>query len=217
MKVIRILILFVVLLVWHDAATATVTSTFDSSLEGWTLAGNPALSHQATGGNPGGFARYDDTPGVEGDGWIVAPSEYLGEWSWLDGVGWLAWDHKILDPGEGGDILDGQAKISGPGGSAIYYSGSQFTEQWQSFSASIAESAWLVTDGSWGAVLANVTELQIRIESVHNDGPTLDIDGIDNVALVPEPSSLALLLIGAVALRRRARDRSSRRSVVSVG
>ncbi len=26
----------------------------------------------------------------------VAPSEYLGDWSSLDGVGWLAWDHKIL-------------------------------------------------------------------------------------------------------------------------
>ena len=208
MKAIQMFALSVALLAWQGVAVATTISTFDSSLEGWTLVGNPALSHQATGGNPGGFARYDDTSGSAGDGWIVAPSNYLGNWLLLDGVGWLSWDHKILDPGQGGGmVLDGQATISGPGGSAIYFSDVQFVEQWQSYAAPLAESAWVVTGGSWATLLANVTELQIRIESVHNEGPALDINGVDNVALVPEPSSLALLLVGTLVVRRRRRRR----------
>lgn len=207
MKVMQMCSLSAALLAWQGVAAATITSTFDLSLEGWTLAGNPALSHQATGGNPGGFARYDDTAGPAGDGWIVAPSEYLGDWSSLDGVGWISWDHKILDMGQGGEILDGQARISGPGGSAIYLSGGQFTEQWQSYIAPLTESAWEVTDGSWSTLLGNVTELQLLIEAVFNEGPTLDIDGIDNVALVPEPSSVTLLLFATLAVRCRWRRR----------
>ncbi|MBU0716746.1 MAG: hypothetical protein KJ749_00725 [Planctomycetes bacterium] len=172
------------LLGWHGAVTNAATSTFDSSLEEWTLAGNPALSHQATGGNPGGFARYDDHSGPEGDGWIIAPSEFLGDWSAMDDVGTLSWDHLILDAGDGvAEILHGEAVISGPGGSARYVSATPFAEAWTSFVAPITQSSWSVTDGSWQALLTDVTELRLRIEAVWNGGPALDVTGIDNVAL----------------------------------
>jgi len=180
--------LSIAVLVGQVTAVADVSSTFDSDLDGWTLVGNPTLSHQATNGNPGGFARYDDTPGPLGDGWIVAPPKFLGNWTSLDGVGQLSWDHRILSPGEGETLLNGQARISGPGGIAVYYSGVVFTTLWQTFTAPLEESAWIMTAGSWDALLSNVTDLRIRIESAHNDGPALDVDGIDNVSLSSEPT-----------------------------
>ncbi len=167
---------------WSPAAAIETWSTFDSGLEGWTLAGNGSLSHDPEGGNPGGYARFGDAWGPHGDGWLVAPAEFLGDWSALDAVGMLFWDHRVINGGEGPTYLRAQAAFSGPGGSAIFTSSDLLGHGWRSFSAPIAESAWNVS-GDWNALLNNVTELRIRIEGVHNVGPRLDIDGIDNVLL----------------------------------
>lgn len=181
-------------------------STFDTGLDGWTLIGSGKLSHRTTGGNPGGFARFDDESGTAGDGWISAPAAFLGDWSSLDGVGTLSWDHIILDPGGGPTILRGAAYFSGPAGSASFQSNQYFTTSWQTFSAPIDRSRWTVT-GSWPNLLANVTFLRIRIEAAHNAGPTLDKTGIDSVSLIPEPSCFTLVTLAGTGLLLRRRRR----------
>ena len=163
------------LVVWADTAVGyPIVSTFETQTEGWTLRGSGRLSFKAAGGNPGGFLRYDDVAGTGGDGWIIAPAKFLGDWSFLDQRGVLSWDHIIINPGGSASILKGTATISGPGGSATFTSPNYFTTQWQTFSVPISQTAWSVT-GSWDNLLTNITDLRIRIEACHNGGPGLDV------------------------------------------
>lgn len=164
------------------APVVIARSTFDTDLEGWTLIGSGTLTYQSSGGISGGFARFDDISGTGGDGWIIAPSKFLGDWSGLNGTGTLSWYHTVLSPGGGPTFVPAGVSISGPGGSASWQSPNLLATYWQFFSVPVDPSVWSVT-GSWSALLANVTTLQIRIEGVHNGGPALDTDGIDNVVL----------------------------------
>ena len=160
-------------------------STFETGLEGWTHIGSGLLEHDnRDGGNPGGYARFEDAPGPGGDGWLIAPARFLGDWTRLDNIGELSWDHRVVSAGDVGNYVFAQAYIAGPGGSAMYTSSQLLGHGWRSYSAPITRSAWVVS-GDWSALLHNVTELRIRIEGVHNNGPQLDIDGIDNVGLAP--------------------------------
>jgi Leucine rich repeat/Laminin B (Domain IV) len=56
-----------------------ISSTFDTSTEGWTVLGDGTnLSHVATGGNPGGFIEATD--GAQGSTWYwKAPALYYGD------------------------------------------------------------------------------------------------------------------------------------------
>jgi len=167
--------------------TMFVRSTFDCDLDGWTLVGSGDLTYIGQYGNPGGFVQYTDIPDSmhpgSGDGWIVAPAKFSGDWSCLDGQGVLSWDHVMLQVGGSPVILRGQVQISGPGGAGQCTTLKKMHTKWRSFSVPIDEAAWNVVSGSWLDLLANVTELKIRIEAVHNAGAPLDIDGIDNVLL----------------------------------
>jgi hypothetical protein len=75
--------------------TTTVSSTFDTSLDGWILV--PAsdtgfLQFSGTVGNPPGSALFTD--GVGGaTGTIRAPLKYLGDWSLVEN---LQYEHKII-------------------------------------------------------------------------------------------------------------------------
>jgi hypothetical protein len=179
-------------LVCTPFSTASVSSTFDTGLDGWTLTGSGKLSFQSAGGHPGSFARYDDIAGTGGDGWIIAPAKFLGNWKPFDKIGSLAWDHIILQTGGAPEILKASVTISGPDGSATWSSPTYLTTTWQTFSAPITQTAWKVS-GSWDNLLANVTTLKIRIEACHNGGPSLDIDSIDNITLIPEPATIFFL------------------------
>jgi hypothetical protein len=135
----------------------------------------------------------------------VAPAKFLGNWATLDGIGALKWDQIIVSVGDAPDIVNASATIAGPGGDATYF-GALHQISWTTFSAPINSASWSINSGTWNAILSNVTSLQIRIEAVHNDGPTLDVDGIDNVQLVPESGALTLFCVGSfiiLALARR--------------
>lgn len=195
--IVRVLLLYAILFAFCTPAPGAVLSDFNAGLDGWTAIGSGSPSHSAAGGNPLGFARFDDIPGAGGDGFLVAPAKFLGDWTPLDDNGALKWDHIIVSVGDAPDIVNASATIAGPGGNATYF-GALHQTTWTTFSAPINSADWLVGSGSWNALLANVTSLQIRIEAVHNDGANLDIDGIDNVQLVPEPGALSLFGVGVI-------------------
>lgn len=166
----------------NSATAQKAKSTFDTHLEGWTMVGNGTFSHQSSGGNPGGYARWVDVSGPNGDGWAVAPADYRGSWASLTTYGALKWDHRIVNPGNGTTFLNGRAEISGPGGAAFYQSPVQMNSNWTTFSAPIKQPSWSITSGTWASLVTNVTSLKIRLEAVWG-GTVLDQAGIDNVYL----------------------------------
>ena len=196
-----------------QASGTTVSSTFDGGLDGW-YSNTPAEINW----DPGGYVRFvDGSAASTGSG---APPKFLGDWSHLDGIGVLSYDHRVFQVGGGNPaplwgVLGVQ--IWGPAGDATFVEdhplsgGPPTATGWITAEVPIDESHWTIDNGTWGAILSNVTEMGILIERIHNVGvPSEEVSGIDNVHLIPEPSSLIILVMGAIApiayaLRRRKR------------
>jgi len=204
-------------------ATIIAESTFDSSLDGWTSNTPAQVSFSASGGNPGGYARFVDATADTTD--IFAPPEFLGNYAAL-GVQSISYDFQIFaetniipDATTGFGVNPYALGISGPGGSA-YWEGPfppgganpslpyPYPTGWISVNAPIAASmppGWTLQSGSWSALLDDVTTMGILIELVTNQDPATDtdIEGVDNVVLsaaVPEPSTIVLLGAGLIGL-----------------
>ncbi len=172
-----------------------VTTTFDESLEGWSIPPEQLvdLIYMGAGGNPGGFALFGETNPTATE--IEAPPVYLGDWSELDGVGRLQFDHKILELGElpdGPPYLPYEAVITGGANRARFVSAETAVEEWNTVTVPIEETEWSIEKGTWSELLTNVESLRIRIELVANPGSTVDDqDGIDNVSLMGAMAGLA--------------------------
>lgn len=183
------------------ALGAVARSMFTSGPNGWTLSGQGTLSQYATGVRGAMLQCEDltDEPELDPDeAWVVAPAWYLGDWSDLDGTGELSWDQVILDAGDGAVTLAAKVEISGSGVTATWESGNYITATVQSFSVPIEETSWTVTGGTWATLIANVTDLRIRIDSVLNTaGTDLDISAIDNVVLATAGQTIYVDLIAA--------------------
>lgn len=176
-----------------EALAAPIESNFESGLDGWTvLPGDPGtLSYGLSGGNPGGYARYaDDGPPTNT---IVAPAKFLGDWTSLNQTGFLSWDHRIIDVGAGQlTYYTLKAFISGSGGSATFDSGLfGTTDDWQTLNAPILAGSWIIDTGTWADILRDVSNLELQIEGLANNGAGAagDIGGIDNVVLSAVPTS----------------------------
>lgn len=183
----------------RSSASIIACAGFDQGLVGWGSNTPAQISWGATGGNPGGYARFEDASGDAT--FIIAPSNFLGDWT---NVGVLTYDHRVIDPGDNAVFDDlHQVDISGPGGAASWFgSTSPGPTGWLTISVPIKESLWTITSGSWADLLPNVTFLDNRIELVTNKGGSKpEISGIDNVCLstVPEPSSSAFVIVVAVS------------------
>jgi hypothetical protein len=169
-----------------NPAVIVAETTFESDLEGWELFPGPQeqLTWEPSGSEPGGYARFEDTSPT-GD-YARAPADYVGDWSWMDGVGFLHWHHRIFRLGYNPTIGDYKLVIAGPGGRAEFTApGPPGVTDWESVTAHIWEGDWSVVSGAWSAILADVDTLLIAIEMVGNSGPgsEADIDGLDNVVL----------------------------------
>ena len=189
----------------HSAASVTsATSTFDTSLDGWTrVNGQTAdITYASQGGNPGGYLRSTDRGPTLGE--IIAPAKFLGNWQALDENGTLSWSFRLFDAGpNSGTFTTVSAWISGPGGSAAFDTGIVPTvkDGWLSFNASIRSTDWKINSGSWLTLLQNVTELKLQVETVLSTSLPGEISGIDNVRIsaVPEPSAW-MLFVGGIGI-----------------
>lgn len=176
--------------------TPSRISTFDAGSESWGSNVSQEVSWSSTGGNPGGYMRFVDATG--NPSWITAPPRFLGSWLGFEG-GILSYDHSLINTGSNvNNILPYRVEISGPGGVAesLHKAPSGVTN-WTTISTPLVETSWTVLSGTWTTLLVNVTSLSIRIEHVGNSGGS-NVEGIDNVALIP-PRSHQLLTSGDAA------------------
>ncbi len=174
------------------------TTTFDSNMDGWT-SNNPDAFWDSPGGNPGGYVRFDDaTAGFTN---LYAPAKFLGDWSELDGGGSISYDFKMIDIGPG-SFHPHEILIFGSDGEQALWYGPTPTgpTDWLTIRAPLDEIEWSISGGNWATLLSHVTELRIRMD---HTATTPDIEGLDNVVLIPEPASLALLVFGGPLLMRR--------------
>jgi hypothetical protein len=76
---------------------------------------------------------------------------------------------------------------------------------WQTYRIDLTAANWGRTQAQWTALLSNVTSLRVTVEAVFGG----EQNGVDNILLVPEASSIALLGLGALAILWRPNVRLS--------
>ena len=186
MKLLSRWLVMVGLVLWvspHAFATDVISSTFDTTAEGWTATG-AAVTQEKTGGNPGGFLKIadTDTDTVE----VYPPFKFKGNLSAFDG-GLLTYEVKVFVPttpltsvGSG----FGRIQLEGGGSNATFdYTPDPpvpGTASWKAYTVPMTAAAWRTTEDNWQVVLSNVTNLHIILEP--QNGGTV---GLDNVRLAP--------------------------------
>lgn len=193
------------------ALAAPVTSTFDTTTEGWVLSGDvaSAASWLGTDGQPAGSLRGIDA--ASGDTWeYVAPVKFRGDLSDLFG-GTISYDLKIsardASPWKWPSVT-----IQTVGQELRAYFAAPTVNTWTSYSTRLNSSGgWTLSDGLTAATdqqihsaLTNVTALRIRGEFMTGTDNAL----LDNVMMIPEPAA-AFTVGGAslLLLNRRRRMR----------
>jgi hypothetical protein len=185
------------------AATATVSSTFETDADGWVTLNDGTLSYAATGGNPGGYIGAVDRG--EGSWWYFqAPAKYLGDKSAYVG-GSLSFDARqsplANDAPTYGDVV-----LVGTNGMALAYNfASPPGTGWTAFEAPLVAAGWTVanvgtaggqvtytqssvapTDAEFEAVVADLAALYVRGE--YRSGA--DSSALDNVVLAAAPDDI---------------------------
>ena len=169
-------------------------TTFASDLDGWTSNTPAQVVWQATGGNPGGVALFTDQ---SADGtYIDAPSKFLSPavpYTSLSGKGYISWQHKMGPQANVESISPYEIRLSGPGGAAKFDGSVPAVkpEKYYTVVAPLAQADWTVTSGTWAALLANVTDMQIDIELVTNNGNFNDTEYMDNIEVVSHPAGFS--------------------------
>ncbi len=198
----------IAILLAASMAPASINSHFDTGIDGW-LSVNvtfPGLTLLGTHTPTWTGSGITDTE-FQGGGLFLfaAPAPYLGDLSSYYGgtVSYLLSDTVSDGVPYPNLILRG-------GGTILYYTTSAPSTSLTNYSFSLTPAGWL--KGSGGAptvaefqsVLANVD-----VFAINADWKTAgtDTDGLDEVSVtaVPEPTTLAVMAIGAAALRRRKR------------
>ena len=201
-----------------------VTSDFSSGADGWTTFGNGgiAVTYHSTGGNPGGhISTVDQTSDwayLRAPAKFLAPAPYGGEFSF---------DLRIFNsnPGQYPNIYNVRAALVGGGLTLINESTLPGTA-FQHYTFSLTETAgWRIfsslsqnynpanpapTQAQMQNVLANLSGVFIAAD--YSDGTFVDNGAtdqafVDNVAIVPEPASALLVLVGAAMIALKLRHR----------
>lgn len=192
-----------------------VTSTFDTGAEGWTAQGDieGPLTWSATGGNPDGHVFIDDltTGGVT---YFVAPSLFHGNHIGALGTN-LSFDLMQIYPGSANQFDSEDVVLQGNGLTLVYNTVSNpGNNTWSWYSVPLSAAGWTLnalsgsdaTHDQFVAVLSNLSALKIRAE--YQSGA--DIGYLDNVSLVPEPTTTLMFLLGTGCVAFAARRRQQR-------
>jgi len=175
----RVVVIPSVLLTTFCASSllGSVVSDFDDgTMQGWTATGDlQNLSNPGSGGNPGGYLRLGDR--AVGDiCWVVAPSQFLGNWH-----GKTAVSVDLIQPSYSGDqIATVELVMSRPGGTYKRVFGERPPALWHVYGTALSEPLWTADAGAnWDALLDNVTSFRIWMEFINGD----EVTGLDNVSL----------------------------------
>ncbi len=172
-----------------------ITSTFDTAdtLDGWRAVGDGSYSYEEATGNPGNCMRIDD----DATGnllFALAPSKFLGDWSIGTTDDSLTADIFLHNYGGSYFAPEFIFRISGPGGRAIALSGSAYeppTDTWVHFAVGLDSTQWNVQQGSWKALIKQVSMLEILTEYITGDefvrldNPTLSFSPAISVVTPP--------------------------------
>lgn len=189
----------------HGAMGAVLSDFEDNTLQGWTL--SPAsigTLFVSANGNPGYcMAMTDDIP-MGGGLSAIAPSQFYGD---LSVYGGIQWDEFVPDRGS---ITTSRTSItiwSGIDSRYILdYNPAQFPVGiWNTRFASFDPSSWALDIGTltFEEVIQNVTQINLRMETSTTSGVIESY--VDNIALVPEPTSICLLGLGLLGLLHKKR------------
>ncbi len=132
-------------------------------------------------GNPGGYLRLEDIADVNRDA-LLAPPEYLGNWSELGPQARLELDRRHIS--NSGSSSGLEIRLIGFGG-AYAWVGPAPVRQWMRYSASLDPARWALVAGeaTFEHVLRAVQRIEVSMDEVA--GP--EEAGIDNVAIVVPP------------------------------
>jgi len=190
------------LLVWPSFAETIVSDFEDNTTQGWTLL-DPVYTdfYIETDGSEHWLVGIDPVGG-HGGPVIVAPSEFLGNLTAYEGI---AFDEYIFFRGHS-DMLRGSLMVKLFGSDGTFYELKDITygpfNTWHNHYIPFVESYWKPLNGTlpFEQVLQNVVQIQIMLECSTSG---VDEAKIDNITLVPEPSSICLLTLGGLALIRK--------------
>lgn len=199
---IRLRAIFAAALVAAAASPASaIVSTFDADVEGWTIT-NATAMHVPAGGNPGGYLFFDNPETTISN--IVAPAKFLGDLRAFDG-GMFSFDGNLLQQIAPDFAAYGTVSLSGPSDSVSLdiVPDQPPVGVWVHYSVDLTAATWGRSQMAWEDLLSNVTSLQITIEAVFGG----EMNGVDNIAITPEPAAACLLAGGAMLIGRRRRRR----------
>jgi hypothetical protein len=156
-------------LTFSPAATFDPCDHSDFAVAGadyWSFEGTGGIVYETAGGNGGGYVRVVDYSGL--NSYAVAPAKFMGDWSSLDGAGYITLDLRVLSHSGTNEGAAQFLRISGPGGSAhVALSPADVptcAARWKTFQYPLTESGWVLDSGTWPALLANVQECRIDLE-----------------------------------------------------
>lgn len=194
------------------AASALVSSTFDSDADGWTgltTDGSPSWTAITSGltpvhsaeGMPDGSITLAD-PDSQWT-YFSAPGKFLGDQSAAFG-GSLQFDSRYVIAGTG-YTNEAEVVLKGAGLTLVYEITNSLSAAWMHFDAALVAGAWRVADTFSGALatdaqlLAVLTGLDALWINAEHFTPVMEVIALDNVNLlapVPEPGMYTLLLAG---------------------
>ncbi len=174
-------------------AQPTIISEFEVDVDGWGVSGGAIYLH-ATLGNPGGFIEFEDN--FAGAGYFYPPARFLGDLSLYD-QGSLSFDLKHT-------ASNNNAFFSAFGLVGIYSGGTSvqldvvpdiWLDEWTAVSIPLTAAIWGIGETEWQALLADVTEIRITMDSQWDYS---DRTGLDNFCIAPLPTAVAPGSFGAI-------------------
>ena len=158
----------------------TISSSFDTDLEGWIVEGDvTSFTHFVGDGNPAPMMLVDEQNASGPIFRAVAPAQFLGDLTLYD-EGTISIDARLVFTG--GQVVEqfGITSIFGAGDVAtLDIAMAQISDDWQTFAATLSAANWGKSQAEWETILSDVTSIEIVIESVGGnetigfDNPTI--------------------------------------------